>query len=158
MAKLRKDVIAVVHHIRVSTPQEHIAKLFIGDVPADVGEREVAEKLEAAGYRFEEFGVKWASHYFVRLPQADPQVRGAWRSAEGAEERGDEAEVEYVTWSELNEEEDGTEVLFLRVPARLKEALCRRADADQVSLNEYCARALAGAAQAAPVSLQPATE
>jgi len=66
---------------------------------------------------------------------------------ERAAEDGDEDEGAYISWSELSEETDETEVLFLRVPSKLKEALAQKATAEKVSVNEYCARVLASAAQ-----------
>ena len=156
MAKLRKDVVAVVHQIRVGTLHEHNTRLFVGDVPSEVGEHEIKDALEAAGHRFGEFKVAWANHYLVRLPEADPQVRGAWRRTEAAAADGDEGDVLYVPWSDLSEETDETEVLFLRVPAQLKSALTRKAKTENLSINQYCARVLASAAQTAPEGLQPA--
>lgn len=58
-------------------------------------------------------------------------------------EDDEEPKVEYVAWLELNKEREKTEVLFLRVPSRLKIALAKKADTDGISLNEYCARVLA---------------
>jgi hypothetical protein len=145
MPKLRKDVVAVVYLIHI--PNEHNVKLFVGDVPTDVSEAEIKNALEAGGYRFSEFGMPWVNHYLVRLHEADPQVRGAWRRLEDAEADDDEGEGFYISWSGLSEETDETEVLFLRVPSKLKSALLQKAGAGKISLNEYCARALASAAQ-----------
>ena len=147
MPKLRKDVVAVVHHIHVRTPHQHIAELFVMDLPSEATTNEVKQKLEASGRRFGEFGIAWANYYLVRLHEAEPEIRGAWRRNEFEAEEGNQPEIECVTWSELSEETDETEVLFLRVPSRLKEALAQKATAEKVSVNEYCARVLASAAQ-----------
>jgi hypothetical protein len=64
--------------------------------------------------------------------------------------------ADYVPWSDLSEETDETEVLFLRVPAQLKSTLTQKAKTENLSINQYCARVLASAAQTAPEDLQPA--
>jgi hypothetical protein len=146
--QLRKDVVAIVRQFHVGYPgEEHMAKLFIGHVPENIGEHEIKETLDAAGYRFEEFGVKWANHCIVRLPAADPSVKNAWRNLQRFAEVGHNESDEYVLWGALTKRTDESEVLFLRVPSRLKDALAQKAEAEKVSLNEYCARALASAAQ-----------
>ena len=118
-------------------------KLFIGDVPSTLGEREIRDALEAGGYQFGQFGIPWPNHAVVPLSEADPQVRGSWRRTEDAAADGNEGEIDYVSWSELDEQSDDAEVLFLRVPSKLKEALTHKAAAEKVSVNEFCARVLA---------------
>ena len=70
---------AVVHLIHVQTPHQHIPKLVVEDVPTDKGEAFVKDWLEAAGYKFGEFGIPWANHYVARLRDCLPSVQGAYR-------------------------------------------------------------------------------
>lgn len=147
MPSYPKDVFVVAHRTRLRGAHQHEAKLFVYGVPEDVGVGKIKESLEAAGYRFKEFGVEWANHSVVPLRDAEPEVRRAWRHAEGDAENGEQFEFESLEWSELSEEAAGTEVLYLRVPSELKRALTRKAEAEKLSVNEYCARVLASAAQ-----------
>jgi len=146
MPSYPKDVFVVVHRIRLRGSYQHEGKLFVYDVPEDVSASKVKEKLEAAGHRFAEFGVEWANHYILPLREADPEVRRAWRHAEIDAEEGP-FEFDSITWPELSKEAGSTEVLYLRVPSKLKEALTEKAYAEKLSVNEYCARVLASAAQ-----------
>jgi hypothetical protein len=82
---------AVVHLIHVGAPHQHIAKLFVTDVPDGVTKADVRDRLTEAGRGPGEFGIPWANHYVEKLVEADIQVKGAWN-------RGD---VEKVAWGEL---------------------------------------------------------
>jgi hypothetical protein len=147
MPSYPKSVFVVVRRIRLQGSHHSEAALFVYDVPENVDGSVVKEKLEAAGHHFKEFGVEWANHRIVALRDADSEVRRAWRRAESDAEEGEPFEFESITWPELVKEAGSTEVLFLRVPSELKEALAQKASAEKVSVNEYCARALAAAAR-----------
>lgn len=71
---------AVVHLIHVTTPHQHIAKLFITGIPEDLTSRELQSILDEAGYYYSEFGQKWTNHYVVAgLKDSDISVRKAFR-------------------------------------------------------------------------------
>lgn len=75
-------IVAVVFQIHVGTPQ-HIAKLFIKEVPKETTAQELKKLLTEAGYSFGEFGTPWANHYLeFGLAKANSQVKGAWKSGE----------------------------------------------------------------------------
>ncbi len=80
LSKIPKDVWAVVHHIHVRTPQRHIAKLFVTDVPKGVRAQDVERALTRAGHVFSEFNIPFANHDVERLTDAADEVIGAWRN------------------------------------------------------------------------------
>jgi len=82
---------AVVHHIHVRIPHQHIPKLFIEKVPDSVTESEIKSVLTRAGYWFGEFGIRWANHYLAPQTEWEDEVVGAFNAGE----------VECITWDEL---------------------------------------------------------
>lgn len=84
---------AVIFLIQVTTPQQHIAKLFVRNVPAGT---DLRDALDEAGYRFGEFGIAWANHYIALLSTCASSVKGAYR-------RGD---VDVVEFADLVKPED----------------------------------------------------
>ncbi len=137
MATIRKDVVALVHHRQARLPQECVTKMFIFGVPKEVSLYQVKERLDAAGRRFGDFGVRWANHSLERLNETSPGVQADLQ----------QGNVESLFWSDLVKESDPPEPMLLRIPASLKSALKAKAEAASLSLNEYCARELARAAQ-----------
>jgi len=90
---LPADTWAVYHLIHVRTPHQHLAKLFIEGIPEGKGKGDIESALTRNGYEFGEFGIPWANHGLVALPDAPDQVIGAYR-------RG---EVETVKWADIAE-------------------------------------------------------
>jgi len=93
-------IVAVVYLIHVRTPHQHIAKLFIKNVPKDFSG--IKDLLDATGYKFGEFGIPWANHYIQKgIANAHPQVKGAWR-------RKDVETIDFqdlqVDWAKVDEE------------------------------------------------------
>jgi hypothetical protein len=84
---------AVVFLIHVRTPHEHVAKLFVRNVPENA---DLKEALTEAGYSFGEFGIPWANHYITLLSKAESSVKGAYR-------RGD---ADVVEFAELKKSEE----------------------------------------------------
>jgi hypothetical protein len=91
VSEMEKTKWAVVHLIHVKVPHEHIAKLFIVDVPKSVTAGEIKSALTRAGYWFGEFGIRWANHYLAEQSKWVDEVVGAYKLGE----------VERVTWDEL---------------------------------------------------------
>lgn len=88
---MKTKTIAVVFHVHVNTPHQHIPKLFIKNVPEDFNKVELKDALTSAGYQFGEFNIPWANHYIESdLSNAYPQVKGAYK-------RGDVESIEYVS-------------------------------------------------------------
>ena len=82
---------AVVHLIHVRVPHEHIAKLFITEVPIEVGAGEIKSMLTRAGYWFGEFGIRWANHYLAPQEKWEDEVVGAYNVGD----------VEKIKWEKL---------------------------------------------------------
>jgi len=133
----KENVAVVVQLIRRRGPEEHVLRLFVQDIPADLDRTWFKKLLARAGYGFGELGVLWANQYVVRLSKADPNVQAAW----------EEARVPRVMYTELVAMAERQGVIFLRVPGLLKARLTAMADQHNVSLNELCARTLAEAAR-----------
>jgi hypothetical protein len=115
---------AVIHHIHVSTPHQHVPLLFIEDVPEDVEEGELRSLLTKAGYQFSEFGIPWANHYLS--PEED------WKDeVVGAYQRGD---VETITYDDIALKEEIRRVT-LRIPVELHEKLKRYSNKQNLSIN-----------------------
>lgn len=115
---------AVVHFIHVQNPPRHIPRLFIEDVPEDVGEGELRSLLTRAGYQFGEFGIPWANHYLAPEHEWKGEVAGAYK-------RGD---VETITYDDIAPKEEIKRVT-IRIPAELHEKLKNYSVKQNLSLN-----------------------
>jgi hypothetical protein len=89
---------AVVHHIHVRTPHLHIPRMFIENVPENVGAGALQELLERAGFYFGEFGIPWANHYLVRHDKWNNQVIGTYNRIR---RNPDDCEVTTLTYDKL---------------------------------------------------------
>lgn len=88
--KINFTIAAVVFHIHVYNEQ-HVAKLFIQNVPQNVSLGNLKEMITAAGYTFQEFNIPWANHYVLRnINRAEPEVIGAFK-------RGQTETIEFTT-------------------------------------------------------------
>jgi len=74
---------AVVHHIHRTIPHQHIARLFITNVPSNLNAHDLKRVLSRAGRKFGEFGTPWANHYLAPRTRWEDQVEGAWNCGEG---------------------------------------------------------------------------
>jgi len=133
----KENVAVVVQLIRRRGSEEHVPRLFIQDIPADLDRTWFKKLLARAGYGFGELGVLWANQYVVRLSKADPSVQAAW----------EQGRVPRVTYSQVVAMAERHDVIFLRVPGLLKACLTRIAKQQNVSLNDLCVRTLAEAAR-----------
>ena len=70
---------AVIHVDHVRVPHKYSARLFITKVPDTVNAGELAWLLECAGYKFGEFGIKWANHCILPAELWPAEVIGTWR-------------------------------------------------------------------------------
>jgi hypothetical protein len=89
---------AVVHHIHVRTPHQHIPRMFIEQVPENVSAGGLKDLLERAGYYFGEFGIPWANHYLARHDKWNSQVVGAYNRSR---RNPDDYEVTILTYDKL---------------------------------------------------------
>ena len=90
-------LLAVVqHNIIVSTPYRSIAKLFIQDVPSNIGKNELKSILNEE-YSFSEFGIPWANHSMeIGFNNFDIEVKRAYKKGM----------VKTVKFSDLTKEYD----------------------------------------------------
>lgn len=125
---------AVVHLIHVRTPHQHIAKLFIEDVPEEIDAKQIRSALTRAGYQFGEFNMSWANHYLSPQDEWEDEVVGAWN-------RGD---VKTIDWAEIAPT-DEMKRFTLRLPASLYDAVAEAAEKQGVSVNTFMISALSAA-------------
>lgn len=80
MKNKKTSTAAVVYKIHIHTPHQHIAKLFVTNVPEEASKAELKEMIISYGYIFEEFGIPWANHYIQKdIKHAEAEVIGAYK-------------------------------------------------------------------------------
>jgi len=126
---------AVVHLIHVRTPHQHIAKLFIKNVPEDVSAKQLRSALTRAGWQFGEFGVPWANHYISPETEWEDEVVGAYR-------RGG---IKVIDWEDIAPQENIKRVT-LRLPIEVWQAVAEAAEKQGISINTFAISALSAAA------------
>lgn len=127
---------AVVHLIHVRTPHQHIAKLFIKNVPEDVSAKQLRSALTRAGWQFGEFGMPWANHYLSSETEWEDEVVGAY--GQGG--------VKTIDWSEIAPHEVNVKRITLRLPLEVWQAVAEAAEKQGVSINTFAISALSAAA------------
>jgi hypothetical protein len=115
---------AVVHHIHVSTPHQHVPLLFIEDVPEEVEEGELRSLLTRAGYQFGEFGIPWANHYLASEEEWGDEVVGVYK-------RGD---ADVISYNDIAPKEEIRRVT-VRFPVELHEKLKKYSSEQNLSIN-----------------------
>jgi len=115
---------AVIHHIHVSTPHQHIPQLFIENVPEDVEEGELRSLITKAGYQFGEFGIPWANHYLAPQDKWKDEVVGVYKTGD----------VKTISYNDIATQEEIRRVT-VRIPVELHEKLKKYSIEQNLSIN-----------------------